>query len=182
MRQRRDDDGGIARGRASGRQRGVVLALLLGLLLAGCASDGGQDPAGPDPEEPVSSDDDPTVTPPPTAAPTDPSAALPADLTITLDESGEGPVRTFRLTCEPAGGDHRAPQAACDALARAGIAAFDPVPLDVACTEIYGGPQRATVEGFVDGTPVSGTFARTNGCEIARWDALAPLLGSSGGA
>ncbi len=31
-----------------------------------------------------------------------------------------------------------------------------------------------------DGTPVSGAFARTNGCEISRWDALAPLLGSGG--
>lgn len=127
------------------------------------------------------SSDDETTSPGPRPAPSvDPSAALPADLTITLDESGEGPVRTFRLSCAPTGGDHPTPQAACDALARAGIAAFDPVPPDLACTEIYGGPQRATVEGVVAGTPVSGTFARNNGCEIARWEALAPLLGSSG--
>ena len=167
-------------GLVGARGRCASLALLVGLLLAGCASDGGVEPAGPDPEDPVSSDDDPTSTEPPAEPPADPSAALPADLTIALDESGEGPVRTFRLTCEPTGGDHPDPQAACDALARAGIAAFDPVPLDVACTEIYGGPQRATVEGIVAGTPVSGTFARNNGCEIARWDVLAPLLGSSG--
>lgn len=157
-----------------------MLGLIAGLLLTGCASDGRAGPAGPDPEEPVSSDDEPPASPTPSATPAEPAAALPADLTISLDESGEGPVRTFRLTCEPAGGDHPTPQAACDALARAGLAAFDPVPPDVACTEQWGGPQRATVEGVVDGTPVSGTFARTNGCEISRWDALAPLLGSGG--
>lgn len=182
MRRRLLDDTPPPPGLASRRLRIAHLALAAGLLLAGCASDGDTAPAGPDPEDPVSSDDDPTASPAPSATPADPPTALPAELTITLDESGEGPVRTFTLTCDPAGGDHPTPQAACDALARAGIGAFDPVPPDVACTEQWGGPQRATVEGFVDGTPVSGDFARTNGCEIARWDALAPLLGSSGAA
>lgn len=161
-------------------RRWALLAAVVTALATGCATP--TPSAGPDPEEPVSSDDEPTLAPSDSPDATPPPTALTAELTITLDESGEGPVRTFALTCGPTGGDHPAPQAACDALARAGIAAFDPVPPDVACTEQWGGPQRAIVEGVVDGTPVSGTFSRTNGCEIARWDALAPLLGSSGAA
>jgi hypothetical protein len=40
----------------------------------------------------------------------------------------------------------------------------------MACTAIYGGPQRARVTGRLRGYPVRATFNRTNGCEIARWD------------
>ena len=104
-------------------------------------------------------------------------------LTIILDEDGQGPGERFTLTCGPPGGEHPDPEAACSALEAAGGAeAFAPVPKDVACTEIYGGPQTAEVVGAVRGTPVEAQFSRVNGCEIARWDALAPLLGSAGGA
>lgn len=151
------------------------------LLLGGCASlddgDGDLPPAGPD--DPVSSDDDSPTPAPTTSAP--PSTPLAADLTVVLDESGEGQTKTWTLTCEPAGGDHPDVDAACAALAAAGLDAFDPTPKDVACTEIYGGPQTATVEGTVDGTSVRASFSRSNGCEISRWDTLAPLLGSIGG-
>ena len=106
-------------------------------------------------------------------------------LTIVLDlngPEGEGSTRTFTLTCDPAGGDHPDPAAACAALeAAGGASAFEPVPKDVACTEIYGGPQTAQVTGTVGGTTVDAVFSRVNGCEIGRWDALAPLLASAGG-
>ncbi|HMO11960.1 MAG TPA: SSI family serine proteinase inhibitor [Actinotalea sp.] len=112
-----------------------------------------------------------------------PTAPVAADLTVSLDSTGSGTSETWTLTCEPAGGDHPDPDAACAALAAAGGApAFDPVPRDTAGTEIWGGPQVATVEGTVDGVRVSADFSRTNGCEISRWDALADLLGSPGGA
>ena len=42
----------------------------------------------------------------------------------------------------------------------------------MACTEIYGGDQVALVEG----SGFRAILNRTNGCEIARWDALAPVL------
>jgi hypothetical protein len=42
----------------------------------------------------------------------------------------------------------------------------------MACTQIYGGDQVATIEG--DGTRAM--FNRSDGCQIARWDALAPVL------
>jgi hypothetical protein len=47
----------------------------------------------------------------------------------------------------------------------------------MACTEIYGGDQAAEVKGTgPDGTTVRAILNRSNGCEIARWDVLAPLV------
>lgn len=141
-------------------------ALMTVLLLVGCASTGadpGVDP-GVDPGG-------------------EPGGDQPATrLTIVLDEAGDGAIQTFTLTCDPVGGDHPDAVAACAALDAGGIDAFAPTPRDSVCTEQWGGPQVATVDGTVDGEPVSATFTRANGCEISRWDALAPLLGSTGGA
>jgi hypothetical protein len=123
-------------------------------------------------------DDDPT----PSASPGPPATAVAADLTITVDATGEGATQTFTLTCDPVGGDHPDAAAACDTLAAAGGAdAFAPTPRDVACTEQWGGPQTATIEGTVAGERVSGTFDRTNGCEISRWDHLEALFGPDAG-
>ena len=58
--------------------------------------------------------------------------------------------------------------------------AFEPTPGNVACTQQYGGPQTATVEGTLRGDPVSAEFSRVNGCEIARWRDAAPLLDAAG--
>ena len=71
----------------------------------------------------------------------------------------------------PDGGTHPDPAKACAAL-DAHPEALHPVPGDVACTEIYGGDQVALVEG----NGMRAVLNRTNGCEIARWDALAPVL------
>lgn len=43
------------------------------------------------------------------------------------------------------------------------------------CTEQYGGPERASVSGTLDGTNIDVNFSRTDGCEIARWDAAQPV-------
>jgi len=47
------------------------------------------------------------------------------------------------------------------------------------CTQQYGGPQVAVVTGTFHGRPVRSTFTRTDGCEIARWKAMGPLLGGT---
>jgi Subtilisin inhibitor-like len=94
------------------------------------------------------------------------------DLTITSWPRGRGgPSTTATLTCDPDGGTHPDPAKACAALL-AHPEALHPVPLDMACTEIYGGDQVARIEG----PGLQAMFNRTNGCEIGRWDALAPLL------
>jgi len=99
------------------------------------------------------------------------------DLTITYWPGGkDGPSRTATLTCDPTGGTHPNPPKACGAL-DAHPETLHPVPGDVACTEIYGGDQVAEVKGAgPGGAPIRAILNRTNGCEIARWDALAPLL------
>jgi hypothetical protein len=96
------------------------------------------------------------------------------DLTITYWPKG-GPSSTATLTCDPNGGTHPDADKACAAL-DAHPEALHPVPTDMACTQIYGGDQVATIEG--DG--IRAMFNRSDGCQIARWDALAPVLEISG--
>ena len=126
----------------------------------------------------------------PSEAPVATPAATTADapsattLTITVDPGGGEDVQQYSLTCDPSGGDHPDPDGACSALADAADAEpnpLDPVPADVACTEIYGGDQTAVVEGTLAGEPVRAELSRTNGCEIDRWDALVALLVEPGG-
>lgn len=168
----------------------VLAALAVGTLaLTGCADTsggsqaggGGDDAAGTstDPDEQTSNDGGasfpPLTTPPPASAP-----PVPTDVTITVDD-GAGTVAEFTLTCAPEGGDHPTPAEACSALA-AGTAAFAPPDPNQACTEIYGGPQTATVRGTLNGAQIQGQFSRANGCEIARWDALTAVFGPVGAA
>ena len=99
------------------------------------------------------------------------------DLQISYWPEGKGgESRTAALTCDPSGGTHPDPLGACAAL-DAHPEALHPVPGDVACTEIYGGDQVAEVKGTgPDGAELRAILNRTNGCEIDRWDALAPVL------
>jgi Subtilisin inhibitor-like len=98
------------------------------------------------------------------------------DLTINYWPAGRGgEARSATLTCDPDGGSHPDPARACDALL-SHEDALEPVGQGVACTEIYGGPQLATVSG----ANVHAVFSRENGCQIARWEKLAPLLELSG--
>ncbi|MBC3194707.1 subtilase-type protease inhibitor [Pseudonocardia sp. C8] len=102
-------------------------------------------------------------------------------LSVTLAGTGNPSAdRTYQLSCEPPGGDLPDAPAACarlDELARAGWSdAFDPVPPGTMCTEIYGGPETARVTGTWGDRPVDARFSRVDGCEIARWDALDPVL------
>ena len=96
--------------------------------------------------------------------------AAATSLQITVWPQGpDGPKRTWTLKCAPLGGTlpHRAQ--ACRRLSRM-TQPFRPVPADVACTQIYGGPQRALVTGRLRGHRVRARFDRTDGCEIGRWE------------
>ena len=109
----------------------------------------------------------------PTAAP---SGSL-AELTVVVDADGRDsqPPRTTTVSCD-APEDSRV----CRALASIARKTFQPTPGTVACTELYGGPQTATVKGTLRGEPVDARFTRVNGCEIARWQDAAALLGTPG--
>jgi len=131
-----------------------VSAMMLALLAAACGSDDGS------------------------------AAATPTGrLTITVWPEGmaAGDGRRWTLQCGPAGGTHPRAAKACARLALLS-APFRPVPADVVCTEIYGGPQEALVTGTFRGRRVHARFNRVNGCEIARWDRVAVLFPISVGA
>ncbi|UUL76450.1 subtilase-type protease inhibitor [Pseudarthrobacter sp. Fe7] len=143
----------------------------------------GGSPAGPSP-------DTETSLPAPAPATSRPSPGPGqgnAELAITVMPSQGAPDVNYTLVCSAgtpaAESSHPNAAAACTTLkANPGIIA--PVVPGTAqpCTQQYGGPQKATVTGMVDGVAVDSSFARTNGCEIGAWDAAKDVLGASGGA
>jgi hypothetical protein len=89
-------------------------------------------------------------------------------VTVWPNGQGHAPKRTYTLRCAPAAGTlpHRA--AACARLAKL-KAPFAGTPKNVACTQIYGGPQEALVTGRFRGVLVRSWFSRRDGCQIDRW-------------
>jgi hypothetical protein len=95
------------------------------------------------------------------------SSGSESELEIVVWASGKGGASTRRTLRCP--GTTEADRNACRMLE--GVEdAFEPVPADTVCSDIYGGPQVAEVRGTFNGREVNATFNRTNGCEIARWD------------
>ncbi|QEV18974.1 SSI family serine proteinase inhibitor [Streptomyces alboniger] len=118
------------------------------------------------------------------AAPFTAHAVTPAEtptdrLTITVSDSGGDGEGTYELTCHPTGGTHPAKEKACarlDEITVYGKDTFAPVPDDAMCTMQYGGPATAHITGTWQGRPVDARYSRGNGCEISRWNNLAPVL------
>jgi hypothetical protein len=137
--------------------------IVLALVLTGCGAEAGD---GPDDAPPAA----------------DPPAATSLEMTVWAEGEGTGEPVRYTLTCDPPAGDHPDPAGACAALEALGAEAFAPVPPDVMCTQQYGGPMEAQVVGTVDGEPVEARLAYTDGCEIARWDALAAVVPRPDGA
>jgi hypothetical protein len=88
---------------------------------------------------------------------------------------------TWTLRCNPPRGSLPRKAVACRRLAAGGSKLFAPLPPNIVCTEIYGGPQKARFVGTVAGKRIWATFARTNGCEIDRWNGVSPWLLPAGG-
>jgi hypothetical protein len=86
------------------------------------------------------------------------------------------PLLRYRLACNPATGTLPDLSGACADIARLGPSVFEATPPDVLCTQVYGGPQIARVDGIVDGLPIDATFSRKNACEIRRWDRLRKVI------
>src|SRR4051794_16742664 len=169
--------------------RAAAAAAGLVLLLAGC---GGPTPqpsptAPPATAQPAPS---PSATPP---APTPPSSPEPtkgavvtdASLKIVMSTQGAAGSQELVLECVDSRPTARStvgnPDAACAALAKSGdLVFFAPPNPNRACTEQYGGPQKARVTGTLDGKPVDKVFSLTDGCRIAEWQAMQPLFGDFG--
>jgi hypothetical protein len=45
-----------------------------------------------------------------------------------------------------------------------------------ACTQIYGGPERARISGTINGARVDRRLSRTDGCRISDWERAATLI------
>lgn len=154
---------------------GVVAALGLVLVAAACGGN------GPGPVASPSAPGSPTSSPTPSpsmesSAPASSTAA--SQLTIVVDD-GTGATTTWMLTCDPVGGTHPDPEAACSALTEH-RSALRPVPKDKMCAQVYGGPERATITGTWGGEQVLATLSRVNSCETARWNELVPLVPAGG--
>jgi hypothetical protein len=116
----------------------------------------------------------------PSAAPSTPGAGSSAgELTIVFSDGSNPPV-TWHLSCDPPGGNHPDPATACQVLERNGDRALPPVPKNKLCTQVYSGPEKATITGTWKGTPVNSQLSRNNGCETARWSQLVGLLPKPG--
>jgi hypothetical protein len=99
------------------------------------------------------------------------SPASDTELVVRVDADGTGPApaQELRVSCSE-------PGPACRAAEKLAPEDFAPVPADKACTQIFGGPETASVKGRLHGEPVAGRFARSNGCEMARWESVSALL------
>ncbi len=107
-----------------------------------------------------------------------------AELAITVVPAQGAAEVDYTLVCSSgtpaAESSHPNAAAACAAIkANPDILAPSKPSGSQACTQQYGGPQVAVVTGTFRGRSVHSTFTRTDGCEIARWKAMAPLLGGT---
>jgi hypothetical protein len=128
--------------------RRFALGLLVAASLAGCGSDVGTQGSG--------------------------STGTLAKLVVTVDDDGARGAqqpRELKLDCA-APTDSQA----CGAAAGVSAADLRKTPGDTACTQIFGGPEEATIKGEIRGDPVDATFKRSDGCEITRWDRVKALL------
>jgi hypothetical protein len=164
-----------------------LLALLAVAGLAACSGtptpgSTGSATQAPSSSTPSSSSPSKTATPSASAA----TGAGNAELSITLLETAEAAPQTFTLVCTggtpAAESKHPSAAEACTTIKNSpAILSPSPTRTDQACTMQYGGPATAKVTGSVDGKEVTASFNRTDGCQIALWDAAKSVLGSDGG-
>lgn len=136
-----------------------VVPLLLLIGLTGCAA-----PPGGSGAEPSS------------GAPAPSSAMADDELLLVLDRGNGTEPERYTVSCDGApDGDHPDVSAACSHLAPL-VEPFAALPSELACTQIYGGPETARITGRWNAADVDLEVSRTNGCLIAQWDSLGPLL------
>jgi hypothetical protein len=104
----------------------------------------------------------------------DPETGPVVSLTISVrDDQDDDTTHSATLGCP---GKTPRDRDACAALEVVAPQVFEPVPVDQACTMIFGGPETATVTGTFAEDTVDASFSRSNGCEITRWDQIEPVL------
>jgi len=99
------------------------------------------------------------------------AAKISLDITVT---SAGAKAKHWTLQCEPAGGTHPDPAAACRVLL-AGKYPFAAVPKGVMCPMIVAGTKRALVTGTWLGKKVDMTLFR-GGCYLGRWAKIGQIF------
>lgn len=167
---------------------------LTALLLTGCGGSAGSEPTTKGP----TSLESPSAQPSPsngTVPSSSPSSGTPApetadgnfnvELRIEVTSSPDAQAQEYLLQCDGTTPSEASnvpdPAAACALVEESAQALFFTKPdPTLQCTQQFGGPQTATVTGTVDGRPVQSDFARSDGCEIDRWQSMEPILGAGG--
>ncbi len=108
------------------------------------------------------------------AAPAAAADGGPTHLTVEVTWA-PGLTATWTLECDPVGGTHPNARRACATLSTIPHP-FAKEPTGIACTMIYGGPEKARVTGRWEGVRVAKGFDRTDGCQIARWQQYRALF------
>jgi hypothetical protein len=101
-------------------------------------------------------------------------AAPKVSLDIKVSGGKGAAAKNWTLQCDPAGGTHPDPAAACATLLKAKTP-FAPKPKGVACPMIMVGSKTATVKGTYFGKHVDTTFTQ-GGCDLARWSKISQIF------
>jgi hypothetical protein len=153
-------------------KRTIALVCVGAMVLAAC----GTDTSEPIPVEPAGGigDDAEPLPDLPTGGP------YPiADLTVTVEHPDADTIE-YQISClgdtaSVIGVDIISAEAACIRLAEPMVESrlvSPPLPGERVCTDIYGGPDIARIEGTLNDQAVNTTIDRTNGCGISDWDNL----------
>jgi hypothetical protein len=114
------------------------------------------------------------------AADPDGEAYLTVDVRVRPDPDAEE--QALRYVCDADGSSLSDDDAdeACQALLTEEEWLREGFPSDLVCTQEYGGPEVAELEGTLDGESFTRELDRTDGCRIDMWERLSPALGEPG--
>jgi hypothetical protein len=114
-------------------------------------------------------------TPAPSGAAAPSSTPAPkVSLDITVSSTPGAPTKHWTLRCDPAGGTHPDPSAACAVLLKAKNP-FAPLPKGIMCPMIRVGTKTAIIEGTYFGKHVDLRLSE-GGCWLARWGQIGQIF------
>ena len=112
--------------------------------------------------------------PEPAGAGSAPAPAPKVSLDITVSTTPNAPSKHWTLQCEPAGGTHPNPAAACAVLLKAKNP-FAPLPKGIMCPMIRVGTKTAIVKGTYFGKHID-TKLSPGGCQLAQWEKIGQIF------
>jgi hypothetical protein len=106
----------------------------------------------------------------------DAAASPKVSLSISVTASPGSPAEHWTLTCDPTGGTHPNPAAACADLLRVKAPfASTAQPKGLECPMILASSKVATIKGTYFGQPVNTTL-RDGACDLSRWAELGQVV------